>query len=674
MPEKQSNKDRLKEITDGIEQGIRELFESDKYRRYFSVLSRFHRYSVNNTMLIYLQNPEATLVAGFNKWRDTFGRHVRKGEKGIQIIAPTPYKKKIEQIQFDPDTKLPILDDDGNPVKVEKEIKVPMFKVVSVYDVSQTYGKPLPQLASSLSGDVRQYEEFLEALLRSSTVPISFQPLEPSTDGYFSPKEQSITIREGMSQIQTVSAIIHEMAHSRLHNHMLPVPENAEALQEIEVFGVPGLFSNGRIATEDVPEGMFCYELRGSDDDPGLPISVEHRVVVNHAGTVITSKPLPIPESGWLAITEDEGINFVGGNLSIPEFVNRQRKDRRTEEVEAESVSYAVCQYYGIETGENSFGYIATWSKGKELKELRSSLETINKTASGLISDIDRNFAEICKERGIEPKAICAPENELPDPFVTIQHMERFGYHGNDMLPLSRDRALELSAQDVTVYLLYPDGSEAMAFEEADITTHVGLYGISKEDWAQTCSDTPARDVEKRFLENPQDSFAIYQMNDTAPVSELFTPYEQLAAPPQRSYYDAIFTGAMHPADSPDAMLEKLYTQFNVEHPADFAGHSLSVSDIIALKQDGAVSYYYCDSAGFRELPDFQKPENYLKAAEMSMEDDYGMIDGIINNGPKNPEPEDQQKKPSILEQLRNPPPQKPKSKSAPKRSEEREL
>lgn len=218
MPEKQTNRERLKEITDGIEQGIQELFQSEKYQQYLRTMSRFHRYSVNNTMLIYLQKPDATLVAGFNKWRDQFGRSVNKGEHGIKIIAPTPYKKKIQAEKLDPDTQLPMLDADGKVITEEKEVKIPMYKPVTVFDVSQTSGKPLPELASDLTGNVQNYEVFLEALKRASPVPIEIQPIDQNADGFFNLETQSITIRAGMSEVQTVCAAVHEIAHSKLHN------------------------------------------------------------------------------------------------------------------------------------------------------------------------------------------------------------------------------------------------------------------------------------------------------------------------------------------------------------------------------------------------------------------------------------------------------------------------
>ena len=332
---KPTNRERLREITDGIEQGIKELFESEKYMRYLSVMSRFHRYSVNNTMLIYMQKPDATLVAGFNKWKNQFERHVKKGEHGITIIAPTPYKKKIEEMKRDPDTHAPILDADGKAVMEKKEIEIPMFRPVKVFDVSQTDGKPLPELASSLSGTVPHYEAFLEAVRRSAPVPIEFEPMADNMDGYFSPERQRIAIREGMSEVQTVSAAVHEIAHSKLHNQKKIQIDNDQQYQEVELFEKPALFSNGRISHDDLPEGVYCYDLRGSDDDPGFPICVEERVVVNHAGSVILTAPLEFSEEGRLYFTDENGLNFNGGMLTLSQFLQEQKKDRRTEEVEA---------------------------------------------------------------------------------------------------------------------------------------------------------------------------------------------------------------------------------------------------------------------------------------------------------------------------------------------------
>ena len=476
--EKKTNKERIKDITDSIENGIKELFESDKYKEYLSVMSRFHRYSVNNQMLIYMQNPNASLVAGFNRWHDQFERNVKKGEKGIKIIAPTPFKKKIEETKLDPDTKLPMLDDNGKPIKEEKEVQIPMFRVVSVFDVSQTYGKPIPQLASDLSGNVKNYDAFMEAIKRSSAVPVSFEQIG-NADGYFSVDEQKIVIREGMSEVQTVSALLHELAHSKLHNEKLK--ENK--FQEVEVFDKKALFSNERIDVDTLPDGLYCYDLRGSDEDFGIPVTIEENVTVNHAGCIITTEPVDFAGSNYIPLNDE--LNFTGEEKGIREFwqevfPDKSKLSRNTEEVQAESISFAVCAYYGIATEENSFGYIASWSKGKDLSELKSSLETINKTSNAMICDIDKNYAEIIKERGLDKV-----ENpiDMPDKDITQEVMQEYGYSDENMLPLTGEVAEKLFEADAPIYLLYNDNTEAMALNMSDIVNHDGIFGIEKADW-----------------------------------------------------------------------------------------------------------------------------------------------------------------------------------------------
>ena len=819
---KPTNRERLREITDGIEQGIKELFESEKYMRYLSVMSRFHRYSVNNTMLIYMQKPDATLVAGFNKWKNQFERHVKKGEHGITIIAPTPYKKKIEEMKRDPDTHAPILDADGKAVMEKKEIEIPMFRPVKVFDVSQTDGKPLPELASSLSGTVPHYEAFLEAVRRSAPVPIEFEPMADNMDGYFSPERQRIAIREGMSEVQTVSAAVHEIAHSKLHNQKKIQIDNDQQYQEVELFEKPALFSNGRISHDDLPEGVYCYDLRGSDDDPGFPICVEERVVVNHAGSVILTAPLEFSEEGRLYFTDENGLNFNGGMLTLSQFLQEQKKDRRTEEVEAESISYAVCQYFGIQTGENSFGYIASWSKGKELKELRASLETINKTSCELINDIERHYKEICKERGIdltakqEPEQADIPQKALfllndatylhiqpcdtgwdytlydketmkeldggqldepelsrsaavrqiceglelenpsiqdaplsmietlqdaacqqmqeqvsqqtaetaatqlpdaqeqsldeypmPDSEVSVSDMQEYGYLYDGMLPVTRERALELDAAGLTVYLLHEDNTESMVFDTEEIMEHGGLFGVEHEEWEQSPAfhekvlERQERQMEREqaFLAHEGSCFAIYQVSRDDPQNVRFMNLDWLQShnlAVDRNNYDMIYTAPLNGSGSAMEQLETLYEQFNLQKPVDFHSPSMSVSDIVAIKQDGKVSCHYCDSVGFTEIPGFL-PDNPLKNAEMMLEDDYGMIDGIINNGPKertvaqleqqarSGQPislmdlaaaahrEERDKKKSVMEQLKSQP-RTERKKAAPKKSAEREI
>ena len=791
MADKPTNRERLQQITAGIEQGIKELFESEKYMRYLSVMSRFHRYSVNNTMLIYMQKPDATLVAGYNKWKNQFERHVKKGEHGITIIAPTPFKKKIEEQKLDPDTKAPILDAEGKAVMEEREVEIPMFRPVKVFDVSQTDGKPLPELASSLSGNVQNYEAFMEALRRSAPVPLSVEPMAANMDGYFSPDQQRIAIRAGMSEVQTVSAAVHEIAHSKLHNY-------AKAQEEA---------------------------ARAGDKEPP------------------------------------------------------KKKDRNTEEVEAESISYAVCQYYGIQTGENSFGYIANWSQGKELPELRASLETINKAAGELIADIDRHYKVICKERGIDLAAqseqtvpqqeaaseaevpmqaparhayklhsnfertspadstyiqeytvaddlslipgevlyagtydecvklhnalqdgsmtaeqvkaqaqaeklyeldgrlylhvqpcdggydytiydkgtmraldggqldapelplstaalkICemhdmggqsiqyaplsmietlqeaavqqmqaaaqaaapettmlpdAPEQHLdeypmPDPTLTQDDLEKSGYLDGDLLPLSKERAYELMERDLTVYIVQQGENPAMAFDTTDLDAYDGIFAVTREEW----EESPAFDAqvkermdhqqerEQAFLDHKGDCFAIYQVKHTDELRDI--RYEGLewlksiGQTAQRDNYDLVYTAPLLPSDLKGDTAEQLFYRFNNEHPADYRHPSMSVSDIVAIKRDGKVSCHYCDSFGFQQIPGFL-PDNPLKNAEMAVEDDYGMIDGILNNGQRQPpQRELPEKRKSVVEQLKSQP--KPEhKKTAPKKSAEREI
>lgn len=759
MAEKMNVKERLKDITDSIEQGIKELFESDKYKQYLSTMSRFHSYSVNNQMLIYMQKPDATHVAGFNKWHDQFERNVNKGERGIKIIAPTPFKKKIEEEKIDPDTKQPMLDENGNVIIEEKTIQIPMFKPVTVFDVSQTSGKPLPELASTLVGDVKNYDVFMEAVKRASSVPIEFQTLAPNLDGYFSESDQKITLREGMSEIQTVCAAIHEMAHSKLHNSQA----KEDKLEEIEVCGKKALFSNGRINDDDLPDGLYRYDLRGSDYDPGLPLNIEPNVTVNHAGSIITAEPLDFGEKGFLSV--EENLNFLGTAQCIKEYYAEQYPDkvklsRNTEEVQAESISYAVCAYYGIETSENSFGYIASWSKGKELPELRASLETINKTASSMITDIDKAYAEICKERGITQTAnnieegmlpaderlftvdgkylhvqrtdddgidytiydmttkkeidggqldthfdllsqaayeICklhgidekaplqftdtdildslisasAVITDLPDQNVTIAKMQAYGYTSDTMLPLSKEMAVELFDKGYPVYLLYEDNSEGMVIDRDEIFNHEGMFGIENEDW-QRYSIAPS-EYEKQFTETKDNSFLILQLKNTPETAKLMfmdTEYlDKQHIPIEYGNYEAVYYGKLDTDSKGNELLEDLYRKFNIDHPEDFTGHSMSVSDILVLKRNNMVSCHYVDSFGFKQLSDFL-PENYLKNAEMALEDDFGMIDGIINNGEKNTE--EKREPASVLEKLKQPLPE-PKTKKTEK-SKEMEL
>ena len=397
-----------------------------------------------------------------------------------------------------------------------------------------------------------------------------------------------------------------------------------------------------------------------------MPVTLENFVVVNHAATVITAKAVELPSAGFLHLDED-GLNFIDREQTVKEFLNSQLPDRAklsrsTEEVQAESVSYAVCAYYGIATGENSFGYIASWSKDKTLPELRESLEVINRTAGRLIDDIDRHYAEIMQTLQAEQNTAIALEPPVeeaskpatalsPDPAISEEARNAYGYMDDEMLPLTRDRAMELFEHDVPIYLLYRDSTECMVFDRTEILNHDGIFGVDRADWEAVKAQfpaTPKNRWQEAFLQNPADGYCIYQLKESE--AELrFMNRDYLRThnlEPSYAHYDAVYSGTLSVNGNPTKTLDDLYLKFNAERPQDFLGHSLSVSDIIVLKQNGMVSCHYVDSIGFAAVPAFI-PENYLRNAEMAMEDDYSMIDAIINNGPKDP-PEVKPKVPDL--------------------------
>lgn len=754
MADKASNtKNQVKEITDRLEQGVKDLFTGEKYLQYLQTMSRFHRYSTRNTVLIYMQKPDATLVAGYQAWQSKFGRYVKRGESGIKILAPTPFTIKKEQQKLDPDTRHPIIGSDGLPVTEEVEVRIARFKVIPVFDVSQTDGKPLPSLVEDLTGDVKHYELFLDALRAVSPLPIRFETMEPGMDGVCRMGD-SIGIRTNMSEVQTISAVIHEITHAKLHD--------LEKLQQ--------------------------------EDEAAKP------------------------------------------------------KDRRTEEVEAESVSYAVCQYYGIETAANSFGYLAEWSKTRELKELNASLEVIRKAAAELIDSIDQTFRMLAKERGIdltaleslsasdapvlerESSSVTEPELKpdkqyelgyghmgngltvwnrleekkgdyitvahigsdrsvtfydkdmpdtikteieetartaemnvsatqdtpvfqtpteqetpeklaldlhhfmedfepfeywgtkdrdemeqvikddihtisaggdafvemkkylssfamdfsddpkmnsvveraqalldrltdyarhnhqqnlvsdnqvtvsqpqekeavqksetlqedqkitprveqnleelLPDPAIGLSERDLFGYRDPSILPLLKDRALDLFDADHTIYMLYADNTEAMVFEREEIEGHDGIFGIEAMEWqasreyAQMKNTTRNSEVSKEsiLLYGEGDCFGIYQLKrDEGLRFHRWVHFDELerdGLTVDRANYELVYTAPL----TEGTTLGDIVRTFNIDHPADFKGHSLSTSDIVVFNRNGEIKSYYDDGGPFVELPSF---------------------------------------------------------------------
>ena len=410
------NAQQVREITDKLEQGIKELFESEKFKEYLTTMSKFYNYSFNNTLLIAMQKPDATLIAGYTSWQRNFDRHVMKGEKGIKILAPAPYKAQEEREKIDPATQKPVLDADGKPVTETVEVLRPAFKVVSVFDVSQTDGKELPDIAvDELTGSVENYAAFFEALKQESPVPISFEDIPGGAKGYFSHVENRIAIQDGMSEIQTVKTAIHEIAHAKLH-----------------------------------------------------------------------------------AIKPDEKV--------APE----ERKDRHTKEVEAESVAYTVCQRYGIETSDYSFGYIAGWSSDKDTKELKGSLETIRSTAAEMIESIDAKLKVLLAEKSQEqtqetPEPVKEEKPSYHDVPV-YREMPNYAYEAGelDMYRASRDanmackEAIEaaisenyvdyrLSTRVAVETVLEQFSEERVQYVLANTVQHNlhdGRYHAENKDWA----------------------------------------------------------------------------------------------------------------------------------------------------------------------------------------------
>lgn len=601
--------DKLKEITDRLEQGITELFESERYKEYLRVMSKFHNYSFNNTLLIAMQKPDASLVAGFSSWKNNFGRNVMKGEKGIKIIAPSPFTVKQEVEKTDPQTGKPVIGKDGKPVTEEKEIKVPAYKVVSVFDVSQTEGRELPDIAvDELTGDVDRFKDFFAALEQVSPVPVGFEKIEGSAHGYYHLEEKRIAIDEGMSDLQTLKTAIHEIAHAKLH---------------------------------DI-------------------------------------------------------------DLNAPKEEQKPRVDRRTREVEAESVAYTVCQHYGLDTSDYSFGYVAGWSSGKELAELRGSLETIRNTAAEMINAIDGHFAELQKAQEKEKAQPQHEDNPPEQPEAAPQEKAAFSPE-----TIYRVRRNPYSDREENAYLLQAYVTQENGRAKMGEVLFRGTPEKCRELLGQLnageLTEGQVKELYAKAQEQPEtgrdNTFSIYQLKDGDDTRDYrFEPYDRLQAAGlsvDRANYELVYTAPLAPGTS----LDDIFTRFNIDHPKDFKGHSLSVSDVVVLHQGGQDTAHYVDRGDFKQIPEFlqeKQPqltpdeletgekirtprgtfyvtgmsreqmeaagygvhhqsddgkylimgngtrafavaaerENPLKAAEQTTEQNYNMIDGRINNTP----------------------------------------
>ena len=602
---------KLKEITDRLEQGIADLFNSERFKEYLNVMSKFHNYSFNNTVLIALQKPDASLVMGFNAWKGKgIERNVKKGEQGIRIFAPAPYKIKTEAEKLDPDTKKPIIGEDGKPITETKEITIPAFKVVCVYDVSQTEGKELPTLGvDELLRSVENYADFFAALEKSSPVPIAFEQIEGGAHGYYHLEDKRIALDEGMSELQTLKTTIHEIAHAKLHDIDINAPAEERA----------------------------------------------------------------------------------------------NRPDRRTREVEAESVAYTVCQHYGLDTSDYSFGYVAGWSSGREMSELKSSLETIRATAAEIIDSIDAHLAEIQKEREAAPPEL-DPKGE---PTVTIIWSENGKLRDGETMPLSRANALfeALDAQnkdtpgyDKTKFRLdftldgkpeQYEGRQDLGDGEGSLIDHIekfNAYYLNNEEWQNQLLRSEGREAmeadraTREFLVgevvpylrlhcnlSEMEQTAKTALHNTARLTPIDTAYftakteyvaecramlnsgtYELPEAPKRSDFD------------PELQAYKAQVKAEIAHEAASAGMipdehttgekittprgSFSVTDMTREQMEAAGYGVHHTSEDGKHLimgngtnAFAVVAENPIKHVEDTIEQNDNKLDGIINNTPETP-------------------------------------
>lgn len=547
---------QLQEITKKLEEGVKDMLTSENYTEYLKVMSQFHDYSFNNTMLIAMQKPEATLVAGYQAWQKKFERHVKKGEKGIQIIAPAPIREKEEVEKIDPVTNEPVLKENGQP---ETEIithVIPRFRVATVFDMSQTDGKPLPEFAvEDLTASVENYEAFMKAITDVSPVPIRFDEIEGEAHGYYHLVDKEIVIQEGMSEGQTMKTAIHEVSHAKLHDREI-----------MEKLGV--------------------------------------------------------------------------------------QKDKLTREVEAESIAYCVCQYFGLDTSEYSFPYIGSWSSGKDMKELRASMDTIRKTAGEFIDSMTEVLQQLMREQQEKEHPEQAEEYQQAE-FYDVPALFSNGRVDRESLPegifcyelrgadydpghpltveehvIVNHAATILTAVPVTIpeqkSLRLGDGLNFTGGEQTIPEYLQEMAERNMEADKGIVESAIGRNNENLYLSGTEERYAIYQIKDNSEERGYrfmgldFVTSHGMAV--DAADYAFIYGGHL----SGEETLDSLYEKFNLNHPAGYEGHSLSVSDVVVMQRDGQTKAYYVDSFGFKELPDFVRQR--LHEAEMNRKREDGAV------------------------------------------------
>ena len=666
MPETQdkpTNFERTKELTDRLEAGMKDLFQSDKYKDFLNTMSHFHHYSRRNIMLINMQHPGATRVASYNLWKEKFNRQVKKGEEGIRIFAPIkddkPEKKLMEKL--DPETGAPLLDENGKVIMEEMTALTNgvRFKLVPVFDVSQTYGDPLPELVENLTGNVDHYAAFMDALKEVSPLPIVFEPLKDGNDGYCRFGER-IGIREGMSEIQTVSAVIHEITHARTHDK--GATENTEPkskiVKEVEAESVSYVVAQ-HFGIETSPNSFGYLAEYGGRDMKELYASLDtirkeanslinaiddrfgqicHERGIDLAAKTPEKPAEPVtpvePEFTTAARTETvAGVNFEVTEIipQTPAQENEAVKSLFSPEELREMEIYTFAADYtdhltdvhrahgrmGHDEREDAINGIADLMIKGNLAGIREALDrSFNysdypEQSAALTERLNTLFPQTLAQENVAAKAPpdITPDDTMPDPAIGVSEMNLYGYDYDGMLPLTQEKALELFDNDQPIYLLYPDNTEAMALDRSEIEAFDGIFGIDRGEWERSLTYTAAVNSEAAkesgVINGSADMFGIYQVKDTEELRyHRFASLNQLEKDNlavDRSNYELAYTAPLPPKET----LDSLYQQFNADHPKDYTGRSISVSDVIVIQRGGEVTSHYVDNFGFAELPAF---------------------------------------------------------------------
>lgn len=668
----EKREEQMKEITERLEQGVKELFTSEKYTEYLKTMSQFHNYSFNNTLLIAMQKPEATLVAGFAAWQKKFNRHVKRGEKGIQIIAPIAVKQKEEVEKFDSTTNEPILRPDGQPETEEVEHIIPHFRVATVFDVSQTEGEPLPELETpELMGSVENFEIFMKAIEMVSPVPMRYAEVEGTSKGFYSNTDKEIVIQEGMSESQTMKTGVHEVTHAMCHDRDL-MEEAGEKknrmTKEVEAESVA--YTVCSYFGLDTSDYSFPYIAGWSSDMDMKELRSSMEFIRKTAGTLIDSmveniqalqreKPekehleendlvlkitSPSAQKDTYRIVENMEIDELivqlqsyhelysqNNEMAVEDFLEGQGAMLRSWQGAADLAVEEAGAFFDVEYQDNTGVRDA-----RELPVLEQAAMLMNRiehqggTYNTKDREIIRNHAYMMdniEKLKVYIKDIATANRDpnffpvedirafmqsdidgLPDKNIGYKEMHDFGFRNDTILPLTMERAIELF-KFMPIYSLQADGSSTLMYTKQEILEKGGIFGIEDTVWQKyqelTWKETRTRRDEVNFLENDQDRYAIYQIKEDGKGHEyIFMGMEFLKKQNlevEHADYRMVYQDKLTEEDTLDSLWEK----FNLNHPEDFEGHSLSVSDVVAVRKDGELKCYYVDSFGFTELPDF---------------------------------------------------------------------